>query len=41
MWHNVLYVRSTHHLIDTVLINHTEINYDANENLQIYFRTQD
>lgn len=40
MWHNITYVRSTHYLIDTVLVNHAEINYDGLENLQIYFRTQ-
>jgi len=40
MWHNITHVYSTHHLIDSVLINHAEINYDGLENVQIYFRTQ-
>lgn len=39
MWHTITYVRSTHHLTDSVLINHAEITYDGLENLQIYFRT--
>ena len=39
MWHTILNVRSTHHLIDTVLINNAEVNYDGLENLQIYFFT--
>ncbi len=39
MWHTITAVQSTRHLIDTVLINHSDINYDGLENLQIYFRT--
>ena len=38
MWHQVLGVRSTHHLIDTVLVTNPQINYDGLENFQIYFR---
>ena len=38
MWHQVLDVRSTHHLIDTVLVTNPQINYDGLENFQIYFR---
>jgi len=39
MWHHITHVFSTHHLIDSVLISEPEINYEGNENLQIYFRT--
>ena len=39
MWHHITKVYSTHHLIDSVLIREPDINYDGNENLQIYFRT--
>ena len=39
MWHTVTAVSSSHNLIDSILINHPEINYDGLENLQIYFRT--
>ncbi|MCR5181279.1 MAG: hypothetical protein K6C30_08735 [Bacteroidaceae bacterium] len=38
MWHDVLDVRSTHYLIDTVLVTNPTINYDGLENFQIYFR---
>ncbi|MCR4995530.1 MAG: hypothetical protein K6A32_09210 [Bacteroidales bacterium] len=39
LWHTILDVRSTHHLIDTVLISEPDVNYDGLENLQIYFFT--
>ena len=39
MWHTILGVRSTHHLIDSVMINDPSVNYDGNENFQIYFFT--
>ena len=41
MWHQVLDVRSTHHLIDTVLVPNPTINYDGLENFQIYFHMAD
>ncbi len=37
IWHTITGVRSTHHLIDTVLINNAAVNYDGLENFQIYF----
>lgn len=37
MWHEVMDVRSTHNLIDTVLVTNRTINYDGLENFQIYF----
>ena len=40
-WHTITAVRSTQHLIDTVLINHADVNYDGLENVQIYFRTSE
>jgi hypothetical protein len=39
MWHEVTAVRSSHNLIDTVLVTNPDINYDGLENFQIYFRT--
>lgn len=38
IWHEVLNIRSTHNLIDTVLVKNAMINYDGLENFQIYFR---
>ena len=40
MWHEVTAVRSSHNLIDTVLVTNPDINYDGLENFQIYFRTE-
>ena len=39
MWHTILEVRSTHHLIDTVIITNSAVNYDGDENCRIYFFT--
>lgn len=39
MWHNITGVRFSRHLIDTVFINHHQINYAGRENFQICFRT--
>lgn len=39
LWHTILDVRSTHHLIDTVIISNPAVNYDSHENFQIYFFT--
>lgn len=39
IWHNINAVRSTHNLIDTILIANPAVNYDGLENFQIYFRT--
>ncbi|MBP5770005.1 MAG: hypothetical protein J6W75_01415 [Bacteroidaceae bacterium] len=39
LWHEVTAVASTHNLIDTILISNPHINYDGNENFQIYFYT--
>ena len=41
MWHKVEGLRSTHYLIDTVLVTNPEINYDGLENFQIYFHVAD
>lgn len=38
MWHTITNISSTHNLIDSILINNADINYDGLENLQIYFR---
>lgn len=39
MWHTITAARSTHNLIDTILVVNPEVNYDGLENIQIYFRT--
>ena len=39
IWHTITDLRSTHNLIDTVVVNNPEVNYDGLENIQIYFRT--
>lgn len=39
LWHSILGVRSTHHLIDTVVVSNAQVNYDGLENLQVYFFT--
>lgn len=39
MWHTILDVRSTHHLIDTIVIADPAVNYDSDENFQVYFFT--
>ena len=39
MWHTILGVRSTHHLIDTVVVVNPAVNYDGEENFRIYFFT--
>ncbi len=38
IWHTITAVRSTHNLIDTLVISNPEVNYDGLENIQIYFR---
>ncbi len=38
-WHNITSLRFTRHLIDTVFINNSSINYGSQENFQICFRT--
>ena len=38
-WHKITSLRFTRHLIDTVFINYSTINYDGRENFQICFRT--
>jgi len=39
IWHTITAIHSTTNLIDTILVNEPEINYDGLENIQIYFRT--
>lgn len=38
-WHSITSLRFTRHLIDTVFINNSSINYGSQENFQICFRT--
>lgn len=37
MFHAITSVSSTHHVIDTVIIKSTEVNYDERENIQVIF----
>ena len=37
IWHTVTGVESTRHIIDTIIVNNADINYDGLENFQIYF----
>ena len=39
MFHTITGITHTRHVIDTVIINHADINYNGLENFQIYFRT--
>ena len=37
IFHAITSVSSTHHVIDTVIIKSTEVNYDERENIQVIF----
>lgn len=37
IFHVITSVSSTHHVIDTVIIKSTEVNYDERENIQVIF----
>lgn len=40
-FHHLTEVRSTHHIIDSIVINHSTVNYDAtNEHFHIYFKAR-
>ncbi|MBR5841655.1 MAG: hypothetical protein IKY64_03445 [Bacteroidaceae bacterium] len=41
MFHTITEARSTHTLIDTLIIKSHEINYDERENIQVIYRTND
>lgn len=41
MFHEVQSVRSTHQLIDTIVVVNADISYDGLENFQIYFYTDE
>ena len=37
IFHTITSVRSTHHVIDTVILKSTEVNYDERENIQVIY----
>ena len=39
MFHSITSVSSTHHIIDTLIVKSTEVNYDERENIQVIYRT--
>lgn len=40
-FHHLTDVRCTHHIIDSIVINHSTVNYDAtNEHFHIYFKAR-
>lgn len=41
MFHTLTTARSTHHVIDTLIIKSTEVNYDERENIQVIYHTAD
>lgn len=41
MFHSLTTVRSTHHMIDTLIIKSPEVNYDERENIQVIYHTAD
>lgn len=38
MFHSLTTVRSTHYVIDTLIIKSPEVNYDERENIQVIYR---
>ena len=38
MYHTITAVGSTHHWIDTLILNASEVNYDERENIQVIYR---
>lgn len=41
MFHTITSVRSTHHVIDSLILKSPEVNYDERENIQVIYRTAD
>ena len=39
MFHSITSVGSTHHMIDTLILKSSEVNYDERENIQVIYRT--
>ena len=39
MFHSITSVSSTHHMIDTLILKSSEVNYDERENIQVIYRT--
>ena len=38
MYHRITSVRSTHQLLDTLILKSSEVNYDERENIQVIYR---
>ena len=41
MFHDITSVSSTHHLIDTLVLKSSEVNYDERENIQVIYHSAD
>lgn len=41
MFHSVTSVSATHHVIDSIVLKSSEVNYDERENIQVIYRTDD
>ena len=41
MFHHITSASSTQHLIDTLILKSSEVNYDERENIQVVYRTAD
>lgn len=41
MFHTITSVSSTHHVIDSLVLTSSEVNYDEHENIQVIYRTAD
>ena len=39
MFHTITAASSTHHVIDTIIIKSSDVNYDARENIQVIYHT--
>lgn len=41
MFHTITAASSTHHVIDTLIIKSSDVNYDEHENIQVIYHTAD
>ena len=41
MFHTITSVKSTHHMIDTLLLKSSAVDYDERENIQVIYRIAD
>ena len=41
MFHSITAISATHHVIDSLILKSSEVNYDERENIQVIYRTDD